>query len=590
MTETRAERRLAAILAADVAGYSRLVEADETGTLSALKARRKSILEPLLGTYRGRIVKVMGDGVLVEFASPVNAVTCAVELQKRMALANNGIQDDRRIVLRIGINLGDVVVEGGDLYGDGVNVAARLESLSEAGGLCISAGVFDLVRGKVPYAFTALGPQRLKNIQRPVEVYRLTVAQLPKQPGRAADPRLSDKPAIAVLPFESIGRDAIAARLADGLTEDIITDLARFRGLDVIARNSAAVYKGRFVDVRQVGRELSVHYVLEGSIQRQVGKIRITAQLIDSSGGTTLWSERWDRPDKDIFAIQTEVATQVAVTLGGMGGSAVITSEEIRKARRREPENLTAYDYYLQANEARRLFTRESVPRGIELATKAIALDPTLSRAYLARAWLNYILVHYGAASASAMEKMEADVRQALALDPFDAEARSTLAFYLSSRGRFQESENQIQAALQANPASAQVLVVAAAMHAYNGKPTEAAELADKVMRLDPWMTAENLNCVKDAYFFARRFEDVVAVVSRIPEDARGRGAWLLLTLSCAMLGRESEAAQAKAELLAKYPSISAERLMSEEWRFARAEEENLFLNGFRKARLPLRL
>jgi TolB-like protein/class 3 adenylate cyclase len=448
MAEARAERRLAAILAADVVGYSRLVEADEGGTLTALKARRKLILEPLLSVYRGRIVKVMGDGVLVEFASAVNAVTCAVELQKRMALANIDLPEDRCIVLRVGINLGEVVVEGSELYGDGVNIAARLESLSEAGGLCISASVFEHVNGKVPYSFTVFGPQTLKNIARPVDIYRLANTELPKPSGIATNRRHSDKPAIAVLPFDNISGDAPAARLAGGVTEDIITDLARFRGLDVIARNSAAVYKGRSVDIRQVGRELNVHYVLEGSIQRQAGKIRVTAQLIEASTGATLWSERWDRRDKDLFAVQTEVATQVAVTLGGMGGSAVITAQEMRNARRRSPENLTAYELYLQANEARTLFTQESVARGIELATRAIALDPTLGRAHVTRAWLNYIQVHHGADSELAMQKMEADVRRALTLDPSDAEARVTLAFHLSNRGRFQESESQIEAAL----------------------------------------------------------------------------------------------------------------------------------------------
>jgi TolB-like protein/Tfp pilus assembly protein PilF len=401
-------------------------------------------------------------------------------------------------------------------------------------------------------------------------------------------PLAEDKPAIAVLPFDNIGGDATTTRLADGITEDVITDLARFRGLDVIARNSTAVYKGRSVDPRQVGRDLNVHYVLEGSIQRQTGQIRVTAQLIDAASGGTLWSDRWDRPDRDIFAIQSEVAEEVAATLGGMGGSAAITAEEMRRARRRSPENLTAYDYYLLANEGRTKFTRESVLAGIDAATKAIGVEPTLGRAYVVRAWLNYITVHHGGDFETVRQAMEADAKRAVALDPYDAEARIVLAFHLNGRGRFEESAAQIQAALQANPNNAQVLVVAAAMQAWAGKPDQAAELADRVMRLDPWMTPENLNCVKDAYFFARRFEDVIAIVSGIPREARGRGARLFLTFSYALLGRENEAARARAELLASYPSISAELLLNQDWICARPQEENLLLEGFRAAHLPV--
>ena len=407
--------------------------------------------------------------------------------------------------------------------------------------------------------------------------------------GKTAGPPVADKPAIAVLPFDNLGEDAATARLADGITEDIITDLARFRGLDVIARNSAAAYKGRGVDLRQIGRELNVNYVLQGSIQRQGGQIRVTAQLVDAATAGALWSDRWDRPDTDIFAIQTEVAEAVAATLGGMAGSAAITVEETRKARRRPPASLTAYDYYLLANEGRSRFTRESVVAGIDAATRAIALDATLGRAYVARAWLNYIASHYGADKEAAKLAMESDARRAVELDPHDAEARAALAFLLSVRGQFDEYDAQIRAALQANPTNTQVLVVAAAMEAAYGKTAEAAELADKVMRLDPWMTAENLNCIKDAYFFARRFEDVIAVVSRIPQNARGFGVRLMLTLSYALLGRVPETRRARAELLAHYPLVSADRLLEQDWLLARTEEKDLILDGFRAAQLPLR-
>jgi tetratricopeptide (TPR) repeat protein len=286
--------------------------------------------------------------------------------------------------------------------------------------------------------------------------------------------------------------------------------------------------------------------------------------------------------------VQAEVSEQVAGALGGMGGSAAITAEEIRKARRRPPASLTAYDHYLLANEGRALFTAESVSRGMEHANQAIALDPSLGRAYVARAWLNFITFHYGADFEVAMEGMQADANRALVLDPNDAEARVALAFYLTGRGRFEESKAQIRSALQSNPNNAQVLVVAAAMQASNGIPNEAVELADRALRLDPCMTPENLGCVKDAYFFARRFEDVIAVISRTAQDARGLGSRLLLTLSYALLGRREETARARAELLTAYPWISAELILNRNYMVARAEDEALLLDGFRAAGLPV--
>jgi tetratricopeptide (TPR) repeat protein len=342
------------------------------------------------------------------------------------------------------------------------------------------------------------------------------------------------------------------------------------------------------VNPRQIGLDLNVRYVVEGSIQRRAGQIRVTGQLIDATTGATLWSDRWDRPDKDIFAIQSEVAEAIAATLGGMGGSAAITAEETRKARRRPLASLTAYDYYLLANAGRTRFTKESVFAGLKAANKAIELDPELGRAYVARAWLNFITMHFGGDYETAMQAMERDANQALVLDPYDAEARIALAFYLSRRGRFQESDAQIDAALRANPTNPDVLIVAASELGWHGRPEEGAALADRVMRLDRWMTSESLNCIKDAYFFARRFEDTIAVVSRIPLEARGRGARLMLTLSYALLGRANEAAQARAELLKNYPTISAELVLNTGGAMARPEEENLVLEGFRAAGLPL--
>jgi TolB-like protein len=294
MTEERAQRRLAAILAADVVGYSRLMEQDETGTLAALKERRKGILKPLVEEHHGRIVKVMGDGVLVEFASAVNAVACAVELQKRMVSANDSLPEERRIVLRMGVNVGDLIVEGGDLYGDGVNIAARLQAMAEPSEIYVSQIVLDHVKNKVELKFENLGERTVRNIAEPVRVYRIARTDVVAKTATPELP-LPSKPSIAVLPFENLSADQEQAYFAGGLTEDLITDLSKVPSLFVIARNSSFAYKGRATDIRQIAREMGVRYVLEGSARRVGGRVRINAQLIDAAAAGHIWAERFDR-------------------------------------------------------------------------------------------------------------------------------------------------------------------------------------------------------------------------------------------------------------------------------------------------------
>ena len=336
MAEKRPQRRLAAILAADVVGYSRLMGHDETGTLSALKARRRDVLAPVVAQHGGRVVKLMGDGVLVEFASAVDAVQCAVELQKGFAGANEGVPETSRIVLRIGINLGDVIVEGSDLYGDGVNVAARLEGLAEPGGIYISATVHDHVIGKLAQPFEDLGEHTLKNIAKPVRVYRAGT-------GGNGNPRAltpgatKEKPSVAVLPFVNMSGDPQQEYFSDGITEDIITELSRFRQLLVIARNSSFVFKGKPVDVGEIGRKLGVQYLVEGSIRKSADRIRITAQLINTVDGTHVWADRYDRELKNLFSVQDEVTHTVAATLIGR-----IEADARGQLKRKPTDNLTA--------------------------------------------------------------------------------------------------------------------------------------------------------------------------------------------------------------------------------------------------------
>jgi TolB-like protein/class 3 adenylate cyclase len=374
MAEERVQRRLAAILAADVVGYSRMMERDEAGTLGALKARRGDILQPLVTKHHGRIVKVMGDGVLVEFGSAVNAVECAIELQQAMGAANQDVPEDLGIVLRVGINLGDVMVEGGDIYGDGVNVAARLEALADPGGVLVSQTVYGQVRGKVPLAFEDIGEQRLKNIAESVRAYRVSGTEASSIATSSSRPELLPKPSIAVLPFSNLSGDPDQAYFSDGITEDIITELSRFSSLLIVARNSTFQYRSKGVDLRRVGRELGAKYIVEGSVRRLGAQIRITAQLIDSETGQHLWADRYDRKIDDLFDTQDEVVRAIVFTLEHR-----VANNAAIGARRKVPQNWTAYDYVLQARQASDRFdiTACEVP-----LRRAIELDPTLAEAY----------------------------------------------------------------------------------------------------------------------------------------------------------------------------------------------------------------
>src|SRR6266851_1825411 len=345
MAGGRVERRLAAVLAADVAGYSRLMGVDEVGTLAALKAHRREIVDPAIAAHHGRIVKTTGDGMLVEFASAVDAVTCAMAVQTRMAQRNDN--PEQKITFRIGINVGDIIIEEDDIFGDGVNIAARVENECEAGGVYLSGSAFEQVRGKTSFTFDDLGERTLKNIERPVQLYAVRHAtSSPASPRVEARKPLPvpDKPSIAVLPFQNMSGDPEQEYFADGMVEEIITALSRFKSLFVIARNSSFTYKGKSVEIKQVGRELGVRYVLEGSVRKAGSRVRITGQLIEAATGAHLWAEKIDGALKDVFALQDEVTARVT---GAIEPS--ITQAEIDRARVKPTSNLDAYDWFLRA-------------------------------------------------------------------------------------------------------------------------------------------------------------------------------------------------------------------------------------------------
>jgi len=442
MAEARAQRRLAAILAADVVGYSRLMQIDEGGTLAALTARRQEILQPVVAHHHGRVVKLMGDGVLVDFASAVNAVECAVELQDAMHAANAGLPQDRRIVWRVGLNLGDVLVEGGDLYGDGVNVAARLETLADPGGILVSQTFFSQVRSRVPFGFEDLGEQTLKNMAERVRVYRVTGAHAPAAAGRAAQPqRLS----IAVLPFTNMSGDPEQEYFSDGITEDIITDLSKVSTLNVVSRNTAFTFKGKPVDIAEVGRRLNVSHVLEGSVRKAGGRVRITAQLIDAAQDSHVWAERYDRDLNDIFALQDEIAEAIVAAL-----KLKLLPAEKKAIETRSTYDPEAYQIYLQGRYHLSHHGVKNLEIAIRLGQRALEIDPQYARAWALIAVCQSALRVRGEEGDSGLTAAE----KALALDPTLAEAHAARGRVLADLGRFDEAIAAHEESLRLEPDS----------------------------------------------------------------------------------------------------------------------------------------
>jgi TolB-like protein/class 3 adenylate cyclase len=478
-------RRLAAILAADVAGYSRLMGADEEGTHERLQADLRELIEPKIAEHRGRTVKNTGDGFLAEFASVVEAVRCAAEVQRGMADRNAGTPPDKRIEFRIGINLGDVIAEAEDIFGDGVNVAARLEGLADPGGVFVSNTVHDHVRDRLPFAFEDLGEQQVKNIARPVRVYRVRDAAAPNTPPLAAPASLPlpDKPSIAVLPFANLSGDPEQEYFADGMVEEIITALSRIRWLFVIARNSSFTYKGRDVDVKQVGRELGVHYVLEGSVRKGGNRVRITAQLIDATNGIHLWADRFDGLLEDVFDLQDKVASGVA----GVIEPALQAAETARLASR-PTDDLTAYDLYLRAYQM--LFSSaRQIPEALRLMEQAIARDPHYGPALAWAGFCYHRLFHDSQSEDPAADRRKGIdlARRALEVAGDDpgvlANAAQTLAYFGEDIGA---AIALIDRALAFNPNYARGWNISGVLRLWAGLPDVAIEHAEASLRLSP--------------------------------------------------------------------------------------------------------
>jgi adenylate cyclase len=552
------ERRLAAVLAADMVGYSRLMEVDETGTLARLKTHRIELIDPAIAKNRGRIIKTTGDGMLVEFHSVAEAVVCAAEIQRRMARRNSDVSPARWMQFRIGINLGDVIVEQDDIFGDGVNVAARLEMLAEPGGICVSGAVRDQVGQRLEdVEFEDLGDQSVKNIARPIRVFRIRLEQdaktAPENPkDAAAAPAISRKPSIAVLPLVNMSGDPEQEFFADGLTEDIITELSRFHDLLVISRNSTFVYKGKAVKVQEVAREFGVDYVLEGSVRKAGDRIRVTVQLIDAETDRHIWAERYDRQLEDIFAIQDEMTRAIVATLPGR-----VEAATHDRAKRKPTDNMAAYECVLAAKVLHHRSTREDNAEAQRVLNRALALDPDYAHAH---AWKACVLgqtwVYDWCADRDATFQQVADELEiTLALDDNDSDVHRILAALNLNRDDHDKAAYHQERALTLNPNYDLVVVQQGELLTWLGRPEEGIDWIRKAMRLNPYHPERFWNHLGRACYCAEKYAEAAEAFSRITRPDYTHHAFLAATF--AQMGNEIAAAAHAAEVLKREPKFS---------------------------------
>ncbi len=587
MAEREVERRLAAILAADVVGYSRLMEVDEAGTLAAMKAHRRELWTPLTGRHGGRVVGTAGDSLLVEFASAVAAIECAVAVQRGMAERNADLPDGQRMLLRIGVNIGEVIVDGEDIYGEGVNIAARLEALCEPGGVALSGNVQEQVQGKLDESLEDTGAQEVKNIARPIRVWRWSEAA-------AAGPTMSgneqlllpDKPSVAVLPLDNMSGDPEQEYFSDGITEDIITALSHVRWLFVIARNSTFAYKGQSPDIREVARDLGVRYVLEGSVRKGGNKIRINAQLIDAQTGNHVWAQRYDRDLDDMFALQDEMTETIVAAI-----EPELASVERERARRKPPESLGAWECYQRGLWHLYQFTKDANAEAQAFFRRAIELDADFAPGYAGLGDALYLSMMHGYAESHAetlSQGFEA-ARRAVALDGKDAGARFTLGRLYYMKREHDASIAELKTAVALNPSFANAYLGLATAMVYSGKASEAIGPADDALRLSPHDPYLWILMVVQA--FARlQLKDYEAALDWSTQAVRQPSAeitaYLTHASSLGHLGRHDEGRKAIAEVLRRKPDFSPE-YVGNILPYKDTADLDDILDGLRKAGLP---
>ena len=560
MAEERLQRRLAAILSADVVGYSRLMGTDEAGTLSRLNALRRELIDPTIAAHSGRLVMLMGDGALVEFASAVDAVTCAIEIQKQLRERDAVGSKANPIQFRIGINVGDIIIEGEDILGDGVNIAARIEGIAEPGGISISEDAWRQVQGKVATNFVDAGEQSLKNIARPVRVYRLDLA--PKAATASVVPRpmpaQSDKPSIAVLAFNNMSGDPEQEYFSDGISEDIITDLSKLSELHVIARNSSFTYKGKPVDVKQVGRELGVHYVLEGSVRKAGNRVRVTGQLIDAASGAHIWADRFDRDLTDIFAVQDELTREIIAAL-----KVKLTPGKKERLMRRNTIDEEAYDFFLRGRERAWLTTRSGNVEARNLLGRAVAINPDFAaaHAFIGFTHVNDYINGWAEVPERSLQIGLEIAERAVQLDEAEPQGHYVLAVALGFNRQIDRGLAEARRSVALAPSFAQGHHSIARFLTLSGDPAGAISTLDAYMRLDPLYPDMALHFLAEARFSLGQFDEAVTALKqrlgRSPDSATS----LALLASCyGHLGRIDEARAAWAQVIKIAPDFSIER------------------------------
>ena len=574
MDEGSVQRRLAAILAADVVGFSRLMGADEAGTLARLKRLRAELVDPAVTGFRGRIFKTTGDGLLVEFPSVVDAVECAARVQAAMAERSAAEPQERKLVLRVGVNLGDVIVEGDDLYGDGVNVAARLEGICDVGGVFLSGSAYDQVAGKCGLTFDDLGERSVKNIARPVRVYRVRLDGSPApepcvpEPTAAA-PAASEKPSIAVLPFQNMSGDPEQEYFSDGITEDIITDLSKLSGLLVIGRNSTFTYKGKPVEVREVGKRFAASHVLEGSVRRAGGRVRINAQLLEAESGHHLWAERYDRDLADIFAVQDEITREIVAALDVK----LLRGEQASAWRHllRQPE---ALDAYYKGLDALNRLTREANEEARRSFQKVVALEADSPLGHLGLAWTELSAFRYGWEGAAALERAAGLARKALAFDEGCADAHALLGYSHLIAGKHDEAIASGERSVALNPNHADNAANLACSCAVGGRPDEAVTLLRKAIRLSPVYPTWYLQILGFAHYQLGEMDEAEAAVrSALKREPAYTEARIVLAGVLHARGRAADARAEAAEVLRHDPKF---RLATFAGRLAIVKDQSL--------------
>jgi TolB-like protein len=577
MAEERIQRRLAAILAADVVGYSRLMEADEAGTLTKLKSRRREVLDPLVVKHQGRVFKTTGDGVLVEFSSAVNAVQCAVDLQQAMAVANGNQPEDQQIVLRIGVNLGDVMVEGSDIYGDGVNIAARLEGLAEPGCILISGTAYDYIRNKVKVGFDDRGLQSLKNISEPVRAYSVVgTPTVPTTPSRVT----VSKPSIAVLPFDNMSGDPEQQYFSDGITEDIITELSRFRSLFVIARNSSFQYRDKATDVRRIGRELGAQYVVEGSVRKAGDRLRVSIQLIEAANGNHLWAERYDRELRDIFDVQDEITRAICAAIPSQ-----LDRLAVEQMRRTAPKNLTAYDCELRGRWAF-FHLADGLAVALSWYEKAVDADPTYALAHAGLGMTSVFgILTFGLPPEPTSTRGREHARKAIALDEANPTVNCYAAYTYHISGEHRLTRKHAERAVSLNPNDPFANYVLGCALSYTGEPEQALECFSRSERLEPYAPDDQrLDTLCDCYYMLHNYAKVI----EIHETYQNVPAFLYLVLAAAyaQYGNLEKAAEAVKSYEKLRPPGHDLRTHITYWMkmCSRQSDRDHWLEGFRKS------